>query len=46
VDVGRNIANKDEEKAEILNAFFVLVFSSQTGYSQGTQPPVLENREG
>jgi len=29
-----------------LNAFFVSVFNSQTGYSQGTQPPVLEDRDG
>jgi len=39
-----NIANKDEEKAEIRNAFFASVFYSHTGYSQGTQPPVLEGR--
>jgi len=46
LDVGENIANKDEEKAEVLNGFFVSVFNSQTGYSQGSQPPVLEDRDG
>jgi len=43
---GANIATKDEEKAEVLNAFFAPVFNSQTSYSQGIQPPVLEDRDG
>jgi len=43
---GGNTANKNEEKAEVLSAFFASVFNSQTGYSQGSQPPVLEDREG
>jgi len=36
----------DEEKAEVLKACFVSLFNSQTGYSQGSQHPVLEDREG
>jgi len=45
LDEGGNIATKDEEKAEVLNAFFASVFSSQTGYPQGSDPLVLEYRE-
>ena len=36
LDVRGNTANKDEEKAEVLSAFFASVFNSQTGYSQGS----------
>jgi len=46
IGCGGNIANKDEEKSEVLNAFFPSVFNSQTGYSQGSQLPALEGREG
>jgi len=42
-DTRGNIVNKDEEKAEVLHAFFASVFNSQTGYSQSSQPPVLED---
>jgi len=43
---GGNIDNKHEEKTKVLNVSFASVFDSQTGYSQGSQPPVLEEREG
>jgi len=46
LDASVNIANKDEEKAEVLNALFASVFNSQNGYSQGSQLPVLQGREG
>jgi len=36
LDVRGNIANKNEEKAEVLYAFFTSVFNSQTSYSQGS----------
>ncbi|KAK4830258.1 hypothetical protein QYF61_009351 [Mycteria americana] len=46
LDMGGNIVTKDEEKAEVLNAFFASVFKSKTSYSPGTQPPELEDRDG
>ncbi|KAF1410082.1 hypothetical protein FQV24_0007536, partial [Spheniscus mendiculus] len=46
LDAGGNVVTKDEEKAEVLNAFFASVFNRQTGYPQGTRPPELEDRDG
>jgi len=45
LDAGRNIATKDEEQAEVLNACFASGFNNHTGYSQGIQPSELEDRE-
>ncbi|KAK4805322.1 hypothetical protein QYF61_018185 [Mycteria americana] len=46
LDAGGNIVTKDEEKAEVLNAFFSSFFNSKTSCSWGTQPPELEDRDG
>ena len=32
-----NMVTRDQDKAEVLNAFFVSVFNSKTNYSLGTQ---------
>ncbi|KAK4806171.1 hypothetical protein QYF61_001094 [Mycteria americana] len=46
VDGGGNTVTKDEEKAEVLNAFFASLFNSRANCSLGTQPPELEDRVG
>ncbi|KAK4831654.1 hypothetical protein QYF61_018621 [Mycteria americana] len=45
-DGGGNTVTKDEEKAEVLNAFFASVFNSRANCSLGTQPLDLEDRDG
>ncbi|KAK4824877.1 hypothetical protein QYF61_021084 [Mycteria americana] len=43
-DVGETVT-RDEEKAEVLNAFFASVFNSKTSCPPGTQPPELADRD-
>ena len=36
---------KDQDKTEVLNAFFASIFNSKTHYSLGTQPLLLVDRD-
>lgn len=45
LDMRSKIVTKDEEKAEVLNAFFPSVFSRQTSYHLCNQPPELVDRD-
>ena len=46
LDTEGKTVTKDQDKAEVLNAFFASVFKNETCYSLETQPPALVDRDG
>ena len=46
LDTRGNTVTKNQDKAEVLSAFFASVFTSKTSCSLGTQPPALVDRDG
>jgi len=46
LDTEENTVTKDQDKAEVLNAFFASVCNSKTSCFLGTQSPVLVDRDG
>jgi len=45
-DMAGNVTTEDQEKIEVLNAFFTSVFNCQTSYPWGTLHPDLKGWDG